>query len=59
MAKGSTGTSMQGSIININKEIKSIPYDCSKFRDKRNIGAIKYCTYYDIFSPNKKKKSSP
>ncbi len=54
MAKGSTGTSMQGSIININKRVKSIQCDCSKCSHKRSKGAINYCTYYDIFSPNKK-----
>ena len=53
MAKGATGTSMQGKIINTNKGIKPIPCDCSKCSHKRSKGAIKYCSYYDIFSPNK------
>lgn len=55
MAKGRTGTSMQGTIINTNKGIKAIPCDCSKCSHRRVKGAIKYCDYYDIFSPNKKK----
>lgn len=55
MAKGSTGAP-SSSILNI-KRIDSIPCDCKKcFHSKKAAGTV-YCSYYDLFSPAKKKCS--
>jgi len=51
MAKGSIGT-QTNTIIHI-KKIKPIPCDCNKCIHRKTRGTIKYCSYYDIFSPNK------
>lgn len=48
-----TGVSMQGSKgYRIDKG--KVRADCRKCSYRRTRGAISYCDYYDIFSPNKK-----
>ncbi len=51
MAKGSIGT-QTNTIIRMKKP-NPIPCDCGKCIHRKTRGAIKYCSYYDIFSPNK------
>ncbi len=53
MPKGATGTSANR-IINI-KKVETIKCNCSDcYHSKRAAGTI-YCSYYDLFSPNRKK----
>ena len=55
MPKGSTGTPTSR-IINA-KKVNLIKCDCKNcFHSKRAAGTI-YCTYYDVFTPKRKKCS--
>lgn len=55
MKSKSTGTSMNGTMIYTNKNLRAIPCDCKKCHHRVTKGSIEYCRYYDIFSPNKSK----
>lgn len=52
MAKGSTGANTS-SVIHV-KKAKQILCDCSRCRHSKRAAGTIYCTYYDLFSPNKK-----
>lgn len=54
MKTKATGTSMNSTIINTRNKVKPVLCNCSRCSYKTTKGDIKYCTYYDIFSPNKK-----
>lgn len=51
MAKGSTGT--ETNVIIHMKRPKSIKCNCERCRHFQRKGTIRYCRYYDIFSPER------
>lgn len=52
MAKGSTGSNT--STIIRTKKPDAIKCDCSRCRHSKKAAGTIYCSYYDIFSPNRK-----
>ena len=52
MAKGRIGV-QTNTIIHVKKP-EPIPCDCRRCRHSKRCGDTVYCSYYDIFSPDKK-----
>ena len=53
MAKGSTG--VETNVIIKLKRPDRIPCDCERCKHSQRAAGTIYCSYYDIFSPNRKK----